>query len=99
MCGLDDEEVGHPFSSLNHQDDRLAYFPKVFFVCVFVSVAKVITGSEGIFFVLINLVIFSLDLQINVSKINFDVKIHLCIVPISTCLKDCIHYSVLLILK
>ena len=36
MCGLDDEEVGHPFSSLNHQDDRLAYFPKVFFcVCSF----------------------------------------------------------------
>ena len=72
----------------------LLTFPK-FFLCVFVSVAKVITGSEGIFFVLINLVIFSLDLQINVSKINFDVKIHLCIVPISTCLKDCIHYSVL----
>ena len=76
MCGLDDEEVGHPFSSLNHQDDRLAYFPKVFFVCVRFS-RKVITGSEDIFFVLINLVIFSLDLQINVSKINFDVKIHL----------------------
>ena len=70
----------------------LLTFPK-FFLCVFVSVAKVITGSEGIFFVLINLVIFSLDLQINVSKIDFDVKIHLCIVPISNFLKDCIHYS------
>ena len=69
----------------------LLTFPK-FFLCVFVSVAKVITGSEGIFFVLINLAIFSLDLQINVSKINFDVKIHLCIVVLALRIVSTIVY-------